>query len=238
MGFVSRDTTDIVIDAVLTDIGRQKLAKNDNSFKVVAYTFADDEIDYGLFNPTTGSTYIDQEILNMPIFEANVNEKLSINYPLITITNPNLKYLPTLAADATTVTIGEEKAQSAGVTVRFYQSTNQNAKIVPIEIQDSGFKIELANDLLYIENNSPVEITPYGTAIYIIQRDPALIQSSQGSQVSFKVRPQSLSSTTWNTFGVGSAPNRTITTKLKASGLNSGLNSTISVVVQEEFRRT
>lgn len=238
MGFVAKDGTEITIDAVLTDVGRQKLAKNDNSFKVVSYTFADDEIDYGLFNPSTGSSYVDQEILNMPIFEANVNEKLSINYPLMTITNPNLKYLPILSADASSVTIGEEKAQSAGVTVRFYQNTNQNAKVVPIEIQDTAFKVELANDLLYVENNTPVEITPYGTAIYIIQRDDALIQSSQGSQVSFKLRPQSLTSATWNTFGAGAAPSRTLSTKLKTTGINSGLSNTITIVISEEFTRT
>lgn len=238
MGFVAKDSSEIVIDAVLTDVGRQKLAKNDNSFKVIAYTFSDDEIDYSLFNPSTGSSYVDQEILNMPIFEANVNEKLAVNYPLITITNPNLKYLPVLSADSTSITIGEEKAQSAGVSVRFYQNTNQNAKVVPIEIQDTGFKVELANDLLYVENNSPVEITPYGTAIYIIQRDSALIQSSQGSQVTFKLRPQSLTTSIWNTLGVGSAPSRTISTKLKASGINSGLSNTITIVINEEFVRT
>lgn len=238
MGFVAKDSTEIVIDAVLTDIGRQKLAKNDNSFKVVSFIFADDEIDYGLFNPTTGSSYVDQEILNMPIFEANVNEKLSVNFPLITITRPDLKYLPSLASDATSLTIGEEKAQSSGVSVRFYQNTNQNAKIVPIEIQDPGFKIELANDLLYIENNSAVEISPYGTAMYIIQRDDNLIQSSGGSQVTFKIRPQSLNSTTWNTFGIGTAPSRTISTKIKATGINSGLSTTITIVINEEFIRT
>lgn len=237
MAFIPKDTTEIFVDAVLTDIGRQKLARNDGSFKIVAYTFADDEIDYGLFNPSTGSNYVDQEILNMPIFEANVNEKLSINYPLITITNPNLKYLPTLDSDSASITVGEDTGQSAGVSVRFYQSTNQNAKVVPVEIQDSAFKVELANDLLYIENNTPVEITPYGTAIYLLVRDDNLIQSSQASQVTFKIRPQSLTNSAWTTFGAGTAPNRTISTKLKATGINSGLSNTVTVIINEQFNR-
>lgn len=237
MGFIRRDG-DIVVDAVLTDIGRQKLARNDGSFRVVAYTFADDEIDYGLFNPTTGSNYVDEQILNTPIFEANVNERLSVNYPLITITNPNLKYLPMLATDNATISIGEESGQSAGVSVRFYQSTNQNARIVPVEVQDSGFQIELPNNLLYIENQTPTDITPYGTAIYIIPRDVQLIQASQGSQITFKLRPQSLTNTTWSTFGSGFAPKRTITTKIKCSGLNSGLSQIVNVVVNEEFIRS
>jgi hypothetical protein len=236
MSFISRDG-DIIIDAVLTDIGRQKLARNDGSFRIVAYTFCDDEIDYSLFNPTTGSSFADEQILNLPVFEANVNEKLAGNYPLITITNPNLKYLPVLASDFSTITVGEEAGQSAGVVVRFFQQTNQNARIVPVEIQDSGFVIEVPNDLLYIENQTPTDTTPYGTSIYVIQRDAALIQASQGSQVTFKIRPQSLTNTVWSTLGQGVAPKRTITTKIKCRGINSGLNSVVTVIINEEFTR-
>lgn len=228
----------IIVDAVLTDLGRQKLAKNDGSFRIVSYAFADDEIDYSLFSPNTGSSFIDQQILNMPVFEASVNEKLNINYPLMTITNPNLKYLPSLAADAASISIGEEKGLSAGAAVRFYQSTNQNARVVPTEIQDTSFKIEMFNDLLNIENQLPVDITPYGTAIYLIQRDDQLIQSSQGSQITFKVRPQSINNSTWSTFGIGTIGTRTITSKVKVTGLNSGLSNYISIVITEEFSRT
>lgn len=236
MGFIPNDG-DIIVDAVLTDIGRQKLARNDGSFRIVSFTFADDEIDYSLFNASTGSSYVDSEILNTPIFEANVNEKLSVNFPCITISNPNLKYLPVLASDSDSVSLGEETAQTAGVSVRFFQNTNQNARVVPSEIQDGTFRIELAADLLYIENQTPTDITPYGTAIYVLTRDSTLIQASQGSQVTLKIRPQSLSSTTWSTLGVGTAPNRTITTKIVCIGQTSGLSKSITIVINEEFTR-
>lgn len=238
MGFIDK-SGETIVDAVITDIGREKLARNDGSFRIVGYRFADDEIDYSLFNATTGSAFMDEEILETPLFEANVNEAVNLNYPLMSISNPNLKYLPSLATDNTSISIGEEKGLSAGTSVRFFQSTNQNAKIVPVEIQDSGFRIEVIHELLQLENEAPLDITPYGTAIYIVQRDAALIQSSQGSQVTFKLRPQSLSATTWNTFGVsGSAgAKRTISTKVKATGVQSGLSSQISVTIQEEFNR-
>lgn len=236
MAFIDREG-DIIVDAVLTDLGREKLARNDGSFKIVSYTFGDDEIDYGLFNATTSSALSDQEILNMPVFEANVNERLNLNYPMMIITNPNLKYLPNLATDNSTITIGEEKNQTAGVTVRYFQNTNQNARIVPVEIQDSGFRVEVDNDLLYIENETPVDVTPYNTAIYILQRDPTLIQSSQGSQVTFRVRPQSLSSAVWSTLGTGTVGSRTIATFVKGTGLNSGLSNVVNVTINEEFIR-
>jgi hypothetical protein len=227
----------IVVDAVLTDLGRQKIAKNDRSFNIVAFCLADDEIDYTNWNPNTGSAFIDSQILSTPVFEASVNEKLSINFPLMTITNPNLKYIPTLEADATSISIGEEKGLSAGAAVRFYQNTNQNARVVPVEIQDATFKIEMPNDLLNVENEIPVDVTPYGTAIYILTRDAALIQSSQGSQITFKVRPQSLNNQIWGNFGIGVTGSRTITTKVKATGLNSGLSKYITITINEEFTR-
>lgn len=238
MAFIDR-SGDIIVDAVLTDIGREKLARNDGSFKVVGYTFGDDEIDYSLFNPSTGSAFMDTEILNTPLFEANVNEKVNLNHPLMIITNPNLKYLPKLQADNSSVSVGEEKGLTAGVTLRFYQSTNQNAKTVPNEIQDSAFRIEMSHELLQIEGEAPTDISPYGTAIYIIPRDAQLIQATLGSQTTFKVRPQSLSTITWTTLGVAASvgAKRDITTKVKCTGLNSGLSAVITVTINEEFNR-
>lgn len=52
MGLID-NSGDIIIDAVLTDSGREFLARNDGSFEIVRFTFSDDEIDYTLFNPNT-----------------------------------------------------------------------------------------------------------------------------------------------------------------------------------------
>ena len=55
---------DIILDAVLTDTGRYRLAKGDGSFKIVKFALGDDEINYGLYdkmNPS-GSAYYDLEI--------------------------------------------------------------------------------------------------------------------------------------------------------------------------------
>lgn len=237
MAFIDR-SGDIIVDAVLTDLGRQKMARNDGSFRIVGYIFGDDEIDYTLFNPSTGSSHIDEDILDTPIFEASVSEKLNINHPLITISSPNLKYLPKLTTDNSSITIGEEKGLSSGVTVRYYQDTSQNAKLVPTEIQDSAFRVEMNSNLLHVENQSPVDITPNGTAIYVLQSDPQLIQATAASQLTFKLRPQSLNGTIWDVHGAGSAPSRTLTTKVKATGISSGLSALITVTINEEFRRT
>ena len=63
---------DIILDAVLTDTGRMRMAKGDGSFKIVKFALGDDEIDYSLYNKdhSSGSAYYDLEILQTPILEA------------------------------------------------------------------------------------------------------------------------------------------------------------------------
>ena len=41
---------DIILDAVLTDTGRMRLAKGDGSFKITKFAFGDDEINYELYD--------------------------------------------------------------------------------------------------------------------------------------------------------------------------------------------
>ena len=56
---------DIILDAVLTDVGRMRIAQGDGSFKIVKFALGDEEINYGLYNKThpSGSAYYDLQIL-------------------------------------------------------------------------------------------------------------------------------------------------------------------------------
>ena len=57
MGFLDHSTNNIIVDAVLTDLGRQSLAKNDGSFQIFQFALGDDEVDYGViqqFGRTVG----------------------------------------------------------------------------------------------------------------------------------------------------------------------------------------
>lgn len=87
---------DIILDAVLTDAGRKRLAEGDGSFKITKYAFGDDEIDYSNYDPTnaSGSAYYDLEILQTPILEAFTNNTANMKSKLITLTNNNILYLP------------------------------------------------------------------------------------------------------------------------------------------------
>jgi len=91
------NTSDIVLDAVLTDYGRQLLAKGDGSFNIVKFAFGDDEIDYSLYNTGAVSPNQDTNILSTPILEAFTNNVASMNSKLLTIKQENLLFLPVLA---------------------------------------------------------------------------------------------------------------------------------------------
>jgi hypothetical protein len=97
MGFLD-NSGDIILDAVLTDTGRMRLAKGDGSFRITKFALADDEIDYSLYNSNhpSGSAYYDLEILQTPVLEAFTNNGSSMKNKLITIVRNNLLYLPVL----------------------------------------------------------------------------------------------------------------------------------------------
>ncbi len=235
MGFLDNSSNAITVDAVLTDVGREFLARNDGQFEIVRYSFGDDEIDYKLFNVNTGSLQQDNNILNTPIFEALINEKVALKYQLMSISNPDLKFLPKLEANVSSITLGERNDSQVGKTLEFKQST-QSGRTVPSEIADASFLIQVNNDLLFIEGQTPVNISSTSTAQYIISR--AALGANQGSVVRFNVAVQALTKEAWNTLGSGTAGSRTITTKVKCIGALSGLVAEATVVINEEFVRS
>ena len=90
---------DIIIDAVLTDTGRYRLAKGDGSFSIVKFALSDDEIDYALYDSSAASGQRDLEIMQSPILEAFTNNGSSMKSKLVTIPRNNILYMPVLKAN-------------------------------------------------------------------------------------------------------------------------------------------
>ncbi len=90
------NSRDIILDAVLTDLGRKRLSQGDGSFKITKFALGDDEINYTLYdrNNASGSAYFDLEVLQSPVFEAFTNNISTMNSKLLTIVNNNLLFLP------------------------------------------------------------------------------------------------------------------------------------------------
>ncbi len=95
---------DILLDAVLTDEGRKRLAAGDGSFRIVKFALGDTEIDYALYQNSnsaagrhpSGSAYYDLSILQTPVLEAFTNNTANMNSKLISYAQNDLLYLPVI----------------------------------------------------------------------------------------------------------------------------------------------
>lgn len=97
MSFID-NSGDIQLDMVLTDTGRERLARADGSFKIVKFSVGDDEIDYSLYNKedSRGSAYFDLSLLQTPVLEAFTNNASTLKHKLLSIPRTDLLYLPVI----------------------------------------------------------------------------------------------------------------------------------------------
>jgi hypothetical protein len=129
MGYLSN--TSVVVDAILTDKGRQLLAQNDGSFQITQFSLADDEVDYTLYNPNhpSGSAFYGEAIENMPIIQAFPEANEIMKYKLITLPRGTAK-LPVITVGYNTIILKQGSSLSLtpqtlnylGATSTFEQS--------------------------------------------------------------------------------------------------------------------
>lgn len=234
MGY-NDNSTDFFIDAVLTDHGRQLLSRNDGSFSVTRFRLGDDEIDYRNWNELTGSDNKDQKILDTPIMEAFTNETIALRNPLITIRNASLRYLPDMVANPSAVSLKDRTDTiGGGVNVTVSQQTTQSQAVIPAELVDFNYLIQVDNDLLYVADEVPVAIQSFGAARYIVPADSGKTTAANGSQCVFTLRVATLNSSIFDILaGATAAKPRTITTTVVVTGQQSGLSVQIPVSILE-----
>ncbi|MHA1951746.1 MAG: hypothetical protein ACW987_18020 [Candidatus Thorarchaeota archaeon] len=234
MGFQD-NSGEIFIDAVLTDLGREKLARNDGSFEIVAFRMGDDEIDYRFWNELTGSDSKDRKILDTPVFEAFTNENIALRNPLITIRNARLQFLPKFTAKPSAIELKEQTdSVGGGVDVIVSQDISRSQTILPAEIIDVNYSIEVDNDLLFVHDEVPVSISPFGTSKYIVGAVPGRVTSAGGTELKFNLRVQTLTTEAFDVLvGASVAKPRTIPATVVITGQQSGMNLKIPVTITE-----
>ena len=87
---------DIILDVVLTDEGRRRLALGGTNFEIVKFALGDDEINYELFDTSATTALQDLSILQTPILEAFTNNTSMMKSKLLNLPFNNLLYLPIL----------------------------------------------------------------------------------------------------------------------------------------------
>lgn len=224
MGFLNQSTNNIIVDAVLTDIGRQFLAKNDGSFNIVKFALGDSEVDYTII-PQYGRLVGKEKIeKNTPVFEAFTNSGIALKYRLISLSNPSLTILPSLGltfVGATTtnnlVTISRT-SQNATQTVTVNQTIESN-NTIPSELIDNAFEVVVNDLFLSIQGNTPDSIDASNNAIYLIDRASAL-SSASGASTTFTINLKTFSQTLFDTYKTSGL--NVVRTYVKITGVNSG----------------
>ena len=125
------NNSSVVVDAILTDVGRQLLAQNDGSFQITQFSLSDDEVDYTLYNPNqpSGSAFYGEAIENMPVIQAFPQANEIMKYKLITLPR-GTSALPVISIGYNSITLKQGAALSItpqtlnylGATSTFEQS--------------------------------------------------------------------------------------------------------------------
>jgi hypothetical protein len=218
MGYLNNSV--VTVDAILTTKGRELLAKNDGSFRITQFAFADDEIDYTLYNPThpSGSAFYGEAIQNMPLLEAFPQETQIMKYKLATLPRGTAK-LPVLNLGYSAITL----VQGASLAItpqtlnylsnaQAYETSGYSATISDVRLMSTFTGIGI-NTTGAQASNVPITTT-LGTNVS---------QTIIGSQINLRA-------TTVNTlFGTNTQLSATIT----FVGLDSGARLTIPILINK-----
>jgi hypothetical protein len=239
MGFLDNSTNNIYIDAVLTNLGRKYLARNDGSFEITKFSLGDDEIDYSIIKKhgqVAGRAKIEN---NTGIIEALTNSSVAQKYRLISLTNSNLTKIPSLSlkstidgsgahtADQVNLSLGTSGQEKAQLTLQ-QDLTNEE---FDSEMQDFNFEIEIDNDLLEVLNDTPVTIDVASKkAKYFLPRTSG--DSFNGSKLTLNLKSKVISANTFQKRGKTQNKN-VIQTYVCCRGVNTGVEKIIKVEISK-----
>ena len=207
MGYLNNSV--VTVDAILTDKGRELLAKNDGTFRITQFALSDDEIDYTLYNPTnpSGSAFYGQAIENMPLLEAFPLVTQEMKYVLTTLPRGTSK-MPVLDLGYAAITL--KQGASLAITPQTLNYLGGNTTF-----ESSGYTATISDVRTLSTFNGVGVNTPEATALNST--------TTIGTNVSSTV--------------VGTTINLTATTVNTLFGSNSFLQATLTVVGRDSGAR-
>jgi len=122
---------DIILDAVLTDAGRKRMAEG--RFRISKFAFSDEEINYGLFNGDATTGQEDLSIMQTPVLEAFTNNTSLMKTKLISINRNNVLYLPTFKLNTN---LTDSKQHAIGGTYVVLADTSTEPTTAPGTLND------------------------------------------------------------------------------------------------------
>jgi hypothetical protein len=214
MGYLNNAV--VTVDAILTNKGRELLARGDGSFRITQFALSDDEIDYTLYNPThpSGSAFYGQAIENLPLLEAFPETTQNLRYKLVTLPRGTAK-MPVLDIGYTSITLKQGASLAITPQTLNYLGSNQT-------YESSGYTATIA-DIRTLSNFN-------GVGVNTTQATELNSTQTLGTNVSKTVigTTINLTATTINTlFG----SNTQLYTTLQVVGRDSGARLTIPVII-------
>ena len=186
MGFLNHATNNIIIDAVLTERGREYLSQNNGSFRISSFSFGDDEVDYSTIEKYGVSIGKEKIEKNTPIFEANPNENIALKYPCISFPNPltRIDKMPTLTwqnqGSLTSIALFDAETvntvTNAEIEIRNFVNTADRSFILDPNISDNKLLVKMHDDLLKISVIDFIDTDVNNVATYIL--DTSLVSTS------------------------------------------------------------
>lgn len=226
MGFLNQTTNNIIVDAVLTDLGRQFLARNDGSFNIVKFALADNEVDYTVIQQYGNRVGKEKIEKNTPVFEASTNANIALKYKLVSVSNPVLTYMPNVSltfvnatsSTASNVVSLSRLSKTPTLEIALNQVTVDSNLISP-ELIDNSFEVKVNDLFLGLQGLVPDSIDANNNASYIIDRSAALTTSG-GASGKFTLRLKTFSQTLFDTYK--SSGLNVVRTYVRVTGMNSG----------------
>lgn len=235
MGYLDGTTSNILCDAVLTDIGRRFLSRNDGSFSIQKFSCHDDEVDYSViqkYGRTVGKERIEK---CTPIFEASTSGQ-GVKYPLVSVSNPTLIRLPSLSLSGdsnvdslnSTITLGRTTQKTSSIVA---EQTIKNETSIDVELRDQTFVVELPNLFVEVVRDTPEYIDGQQRAQYIMTRS-ASENSFGGSMLQFTLSVKSLTDSVFTVYGSTANKNK-INTYMTIKGMQSGASLVATIVIDK-----
>jgi hypothetical protein len=112
MGILDNDT--VIVDAILTKIGRQKLAQG-QPLGISKFAFGDTGVDYTLYNPNhpSGSDSYGNAITNLPMLEAVPDDNVFLRSKLYGTGERNVQNFSFITVENTSPTITKKTGKGA-----------------------------------------------------------------------------------------------------------------------------
>lgn len=233
MGFLDHSTNNIIVDAVLTDTGREFLAANKGDFKIAFFSLSDDEVDYTIIEKFGRSVGKEKIIKNTPIFEAQTVGTIAQKHRMLSLPDPSIVRLPKVSIEGTAGLVGN--------TVSFNTSSNTSRRVVfeqtiegetriPDGVSDTSFTVEVPDRFLSVTERTPFNIeASTRIASYTVQA--GVPNEKNGARAEFEIALQpGLDDTVFSTYGNQGNKN-TITAVVAIIGDQSGYRKDFSVTI-------